>query len=249
MIRRVNDTRYVRVLEEDPDLGAGLAPEEFERARKVAVAVVDEVAPGPWSTTLPVTEPGTLGLLVIGGILGLEITAAERTNLELLGAGDVIRPWSGIGPEASVPRTAGWSVLAPARIALLDARFARAALAWPEITAALMERLVLRNRRQNFLLAVHALPRLEERLQLVLWHLADRWGRVTSAGVVVEVPLTHQALSQVVGASRPSVSTALGHLRAQGRIEPSTGGWLLHGESPALLKPLREQVALPPGRV
>ena len=245
----MSGSSYVRVLEEDPDLGAGLEPRELQRARQVAVAVVEEHSPGPWSTDLPVTEPGTLGLLVLDGLLGLEVTAAGRTSLEVVGWGDLIRPWSGIGAEASVPRTAGWSVLAPARLALLDARFARSALAWPEIAEGLVERLVLRSRRQNFLLAVHALPRLEERLQLVLWHFADRWGRVTSEGVLVDLPLTHHALSQVVAASRPSVSTALGHLRAQGRLEQAGDGWVLHGDPPALLKPLHEQVALSTGKV
>jgi CRP/FNR family transcriptional regulator, cyclic AMP receptor protein len=237
--------RYVRVLDEDPDLGAELTAEQLERARTVALAPVEEHEPGAWSTDFQVSEPGALGLLVLEGLIGVQITTEQRTNLELLGAGDVIRPWVELGPETSVPATVAWTIRTPSRVAFLDARFARASLAFPEIVATLMNRLVLRVRGLSLLLAVSAVPRLPERVLLALWHFADRWARVTPEGVELRLPLTHEDLSHVVAASRPSVSTAIGQLRAEGLLRSlEGGGWLLSGEPPPRLHELRRQVAL-----
>jgi CRP/FNR family transcriptional regulator, cyclic AMP receptor protein len=240
---------YVRVLDEDPDLGADLAPDQLERARAVALAPVEEHEPGEWSTDFRVSEPGALGLLVLEGLIGAQITTEQRTNLELLGEGDVIRPWVELGPETSVPAEVAWRIRTPSRVAFLDARFARASLAFPEIVATLMNRLVLRVRGLSLLLAVSAVPRLPERVLLALWHFADRWARVTPDGVELRLPLTHEDLSHVVAASRPSVSTAIGQLRADGLLRPlEGGGWLLSGEPPPRLHELRRQVALPAQR-
>jgi CRP/FNR family transcriptional regulator, cyclic AMP receptor protein len=237
--------RYVRVLDEDPDLGAALGPDRFERARRVAVAPVEEHQPGAWSTEFGVNEPGALGLLVLDGLIAVQITTEQRTNLELLGEGDLIRPWVEFGPETSVPSKIVWTVRTPSRVAFLDARFGRASLAFPEVVAALMDRLVLRVRGLSLLLAVSAVPRLPERLLLALWHFADRWARVTPGGVELRLPLTHEDLSHVVAASRPSVSTALGQLRADGLLRPlEGGGWLLSGEPPGRLDELRRQAAI-----
>ena len=240
--------RQVRVLDEDPDLGGALTRERFEQARQVVVAPVEEYEPGPWSTGFDVSQPGALGLLVLEGLISVQITAERRTNLELLGAGEVIRPWAELGP-GSVPATQDWTVRVPARVAFLDARFARATLAFPEIVAKLMDRLVVRARGLSLLLALNAIPQLHDRVLLALWHFADRWARVTPQGVELRLPLSHADLSHIVGASRPSVSGAIGQLRAEGLLEAIPGGgWLLLGEPPPDLHELRMQVALPAKR-
>jgi CRP/FNR family transcriptional regulator, cyclic AMP receptor protein len=49
----------------------------------------------------------------------------------------------------------------------------------------------------------------------------------------VSLSLPHRTLAGMVGARRPSVTTALGRLTAQGAIERrSDGGWILHGQPP-----------------
>jgi len=62
-------------------------------------------------------------------------------------------------------------------------------------------------------------PRLERRLLLKLRQLADRWGVVTSAGVRLDLRVTHQELADMVGAARESVTLAFGRLQEQGEIE------------------------------
>src|SRR5918998_361959 len=59
-------------------------------------------------------------------------------------------------------------------------------------------------------LAISHHQRVDDRLMLTLWHLAERWGRVRREGIVVPLPLSHQRLADLVGAQRQSVTTAMG---------------------------------------
>jgi hypothetical protein len=77
------------------------------------------------------------------------------------------------------------------------------------------------------------MPRVDARVQALLWHLADRWGHVTLDGVVVPARLTHDMIGRLVGAHRPSVTTALSELTRSGRISRLPHGWLLTGDPPA----------------
>ena len=68
----------------------------------------------------------------------------------------------------------------------------------------------------------------------LLWHLADRFGRVRPDGVALQIPLKHATMAKLLAATRPSVSSALVDLASRGEIERLPGGgWLLKGEPPA----------------
>jgi hypothetical protein len=57
---------------------------------------------------------------------------------------------------------------------------------------------------------------------------------VVKDGVVVSLRLSHRTLAGMVGARRPSVTTALGQLMARGEIERRDDGeWVLKGRPPA----------------
>ena len=75
-------------------------------------------------------------------------------------------------------------------------------------------------------------PRVDRRLHWLFWQLADRWGRTGTEGVTIEVPLTHSLLGELVAARRPSVTTALSSLAAEGKVERDGGSWLLRGGPP-----------------
>jgi hypothetical protein len=66
-----------------------------------------------------------------------------------------------------------------------------------------------------------------------LWELADRFGRVTPSGVVMEIRLTQELLSYLACAQRSSVSTALTRLERDGRVRRESTRWMLLGEPPA----------------
>jgi CRP-like cAMP-binding protein len=151
--------------------------------------------------------------------------------VEILGDGDLIRPWDD-DEFAFAPVESEWTVISPTRLAVLDDRFARATAGCPAFTAAIMSRYVRRSRWLMLQLAVGHHRRLDARLLLMLWNLADRFGRVRAHGVLLPLPLKHELLGRLVGARRPSVTSALGTLTRTGAIERPAEGWLLHRPDP-----------------
>ncbi|MGZ6696318.1 MAG: helix-turn-helix domain-containing protein, partial [Solirubrobacteraceae bacterium] len=57
-------------------------------------------------------------------------------------------------------------------------------------------------------------------------------------GVRLPLALPHRTLATLVGARRPSVTTALSGLARDGLVERTPEGWLLHGD-PAVILPAR----------
>ncbi|MBA2506936.1 MAG: Crp/Fnr family transcriptional regulator [Thermoleophilaceae bacterium] len=234
------------VLHEDPDLGAAIPAEDRLLSARASVARVHSFSEGELEIPAKMEASDTLGLLLLDGFLGGFVEVEGRSNLELLGAGDVTQPWVHGHPNVSVRRDIAWRVLTPTRVAVLDGEFMRRISPWPQVAAALFNRGILRARNLTFLLAVNALPRIDERVLLLLWHLADRWGRVTSEGVSLELPLTQGQISMMIGAQRPSVTTAISQLREEGRLESVTRGvWLLRPPPPGLLVDIKGRVGLP----
>lgn len=235
------DDLHVRVLERDPELAHGLDPEQQALAARHLVARMRHVEPGEWSGPWEgERDPGgSIGALVLDGLILRIQRIGTVTAAELLGSGDILRPWVTGHEGSSLPAAARWQVLQPTTVALLDRRFAAVAGRWPEVVSALMERSVQRARLLAFQMAIGNVRRIDARLLLLFWRLADRWGRVTSDGVVVPLRLTHGWLAHLVGAQRPSVTTALGNLAGAGRVERlEDGSWLLRGDPPDIADPL-----------
>jgi CRP-like cAMP-binding protein len=239
----------IRLLEAQPDLAEGLAGDDLAEARQHLVALLDSIDAGPWEPAgrYPL-DSASFGLLVVDGVLARDVELGGRCCSELLGPGDLLRPWEYDEGEPSVPSVSTWHVLEPARVAVLDGRFARVACRYPELVSKLIGRGLRRSRWLSILLTISSMPRVDARLQALLWHLADRWGHVTLDGVVVPVPLTHDMIGRLVGAHRPSVTTALSELTRNERIRRLPDGWLLLGDPPAVpvqsAAPRRRRAAL-----
>jgi len=236
----------VRVLEVDPDLAESLEAdsEALALARAAAVARVDLLEVGDWNGAEDYpASAGHLGLLILDGLLARTVQVGKRACAELLGPGDFLRPWVEFAPNSSVPMEAHWTVVDEVRVAVLDRRFAATIARFPEVAAAILDRVMLRSRWLAFNLAVCHLKRIETRVLVVLWHFADRWGRVGPDGVRVPIRITHQLLASVVGSQRPSVTTALSALKREGLVERlPDGSWLLHGEPPQELGRVQDSV-------
>lgn len=217
----------VSVLDADPDLGAGLAGEALATARRELVVATRGLPRGSWAPDDGEPPGGALGLLVLEGLLTRSLTLGGRTTTELLGAGDVLRPWEHADLAAPVPAEHGWCVLVPATLALLDRRFTAAAGHYPEVVAAIAGRMLGRSRALVLQSSLRQVPRVDGRVLLLLWQLAERWGRVGPDGVLVPLRLTHETLGELVGARRPSVTTALTHLAELGLVTRRADGWLL----------------------
>lgn len=215
----------VTVLDADPGLRAGLTATALAHARREALAPLLCVSPGMWRWRRVGHDPtGDLGLLVLDGLLTRCEAIGELEYTELLGAGDILRPWAE-EPHSTLLTVSSWRVITPARLAHLDRDFAMRVRQWPEIHAALLDRATMRSSSLGVSLVIHRVVRVEERLRLMLLHLANRWGRVTSEGIVLPIPLTHHSLACLIGARRSPVSVALGNLRREGAVHRNPEGW------------------------
>jgi CRP/FNR family transcriptional regulator, cyclic AMP receptor protein len=225
----------VRLADVDPSLFAGLEGRELEDARARAVVPAVTLPRGPWenpSDLIAEDLDACLGVLVLDGVLLHTVVVGTDPRSELIGPGDLVRPWQE-DEVASVPFEVRWEVILPARLAVLDERFAALASRWPKLTLALVCRLVRRSRWLTLQLAIADLRRVDERLMVFFWHVADRWGRVGPEGVTVPLPVTHEVLAQLVCAQRPTVTTALKRLADEGRLSRKRDRtWLLAPEPP-----------------
>ncbi|HWG09350.1 MAG TPA: Crp/Fnr family transcriptional regulator [Solirubrobacteraceae bacterium] len=233
----------VSILEYDPELAEDLSDDDLAIARPQLVADVRRYARGTWTFDPDdFDHVANLGLLIVKGLLARRVTVGDHTSAELLGPGDVLQPWLLIDADQSVAVQVGWEVLQPVQAAMLHRRFCALADKWPEIKAAISRRIVRRAHRLAFQLAICNLRPLDDRLLLVLWQLADRLGKVTPEGVLLDFPLTHDLLAAMVGARRPSVSVAVGRLTDQGQVRPRPRSrWLLLEQPPAELQERHER--------
>jgi CRP/FNR family cyclic AMP-dependent transcriptional regulator len=235
-------TSVIRVVDAFPELVRNLDDERAELARRHALATLEVLTPGVWQPEMEIQRaPGHLGLLVIDGLLTRDVTLGSTVATEIVGRGDILRPADHDGESAPVPFGVRWTVLEPTRLAILDRRFSMVVGHWPETIEVLMRSALRRTHSLALHLAVCHLRRVDARLLVVLWHIADRWGRVEPDGVHVPLRLTHQTLGRLVGAQRPSVTTALRQLTQAGRVaRTEDGGWLLQGQPPDTLERMRE---------
>ena len=154
-----------------------------------------------------------------------------RRCCELLGHGDVMRPWQWDDEGSHVRAEVGWVVLEPTRLAVLDhglvqriaplARAGRRALQ-PRDAARPPPRGRARHRAPPARRATGCCSRSGTS--------RSAGGASRADGVVVPLPLGHQRLADLVGAHRPSVTTAMGELARAGTLSRrENGDWVLHG--------------------
>lgn len=239
-------TDLISIVDADPDLGELLDEPQRERARREALTRLRRLSPGDWDAANAI-EPDMhhRGFLIVDGLLSREVVVLGRGCVELLGAGDVLRPWRWDTDGAQVHAEVGWVVLEPSALAVLDHGLVVRMAPWPQLGVELFARGTRRAHSLAVVLAIAHHQRVEDRLLLTLWHLAERWGRVATEGVVVPLPLSHQRLADLVGAHRPSVTTAMGELVRAGALSRRTDGiWILHGTPPAQLRPHRLVAAM-----
>jgi CRP/FNR family transcriptional regulator, cyclic AMP receptor protein len=227
----------VRVLECDRDLGAFLEPSSFQRACMTCTAELISARPGPvWPPEVdPREQAGHAGFLLLSGTLLHRLRLAGRNTVELLGPGDVVRPWPAPDDFGDLLNPGRWELLGEVALAGLDRVFGQQASAWPGLSAALAQRRERRLRSVLLRLAAAQIPALETRLRVVLWDLADRFGRVDRDGVLLPLRLHHDVLAGLTCASRESVGRALGALAQHGAVRRDPLGWrLAEGPPPEL---------------
>jgi len=221
-----------QVLREDPELAEAIPPERRSQAIRDCTAREIVVASAEDEARMP---EGGIGLLMLEGLLVRRVGIDERFGAELLGEGDLLRPWQDERDVELLPLQTGWSVVEPAHLAVLDRDFVQHLCAYPELVCTFVARAMERARHLSVNMAIVKQPRVEDRLHMLFWHLAGRWGRVRSDATVLPVRLTHAVLAQLVAARRPTVSTALSELARRGLVANKDDEWLLTGEAPVEL--------------
>jgi CRP/FNR family transcriptional regulator, cyclic AMP receptor protein len=223
--------RWERLLDLDSDLAEALGDEEAELARdRVGVATV-RLSAGSWRPDDLIAQfRRAFALMVCDGLIVRELDLAGTLTTDLLGPGDILA--LGEASEPLLLTGEHWHVSAGATVAILDDRVLPALHAWPALSSRLIARAARQAARGAEQRAISQLPRVELRIRALLWHLAERWGRVGPTGVVVPLELTHGALGHLVGARRPTVTLALGELTRDGAVvRRGDGAWVLRADS------------------
>jgi hypothetical protein len=235
----------VRLLDADPELGRWLTPDEVVAARERSVVPVLRLRAGPWTPPPRRGARTDLGFLVLDGLLARDEELCDIVCMELIGPGDLVQPWTQRPEEALVPRRVSLLALERTSVAMLGPSFVAALQRWPALHDALLDRAM---RHCAWLSTEHALCQLgsvDNRLLVLFWHLAERWGRVVPGGVAVPLPLSHATLGHLAGARRPTVTLALKRLCADGRLtRRSDRTWIVRGRPPeALRRPAARRAA------
>ena len=185
----------------------------------------------------PERIPRTLGAVVVllDGLVARTTTIDEGSSAELLGAGAVLSP-PGSGRQEGLGLLGyqiRYEALETSRVGIVGPELLAGLAEQPELVAAL---LTGRGRTDAERAAMQALARLtgvDRRLLALFRLLAARHGRQTPEGIAVPVAIPHRLLAELVGARRPTVTTALRSLRHSGELRRlQDGTWLLRERGP-----------------
>src|ERR1019366_472080 len=191
-----------RVLAEDRGLAEAIPVEHRERAIAECIAKTVSIPEGLWSGADTPAPGDGIGLLVLDGLLIRRVGIDQGLGAELLGEGALLRPWQGEDEPPTLPQTTGWRVLQPTRMAVMDEAFARRIGRYPQLSARLVGRALARSRNLAVNMAIVHQSRVDVRLRMLFWHMAGRWGKVRSNGVILPLTLTHNVLADLVAARR-----------------------------------------------
>ena len=227
----VSPAGRVALLDVDPDLAAAIPADRIAALRNELTTAVYRlpraVMPEPPART---SGDAHLGYLILKGLLLREVAVCGRPTAELLGPGDLVRPWTSDSADL-LPVRVKWTVLEQALLADLGAAFTARLSGRPELVEALIARSVGRAEALAVQRSIASHVRVDVRVLAFLWHLAERFGVVVPGAVRINVPLTHSVLARLVGARRPTVTTALQRLVHLGYLSRDARAFVLSGDA------------------
>jgi CRP-like cAMP-binding protein len=225
------DDGLIDLLARDRDLSRRLAEQGASPPDGALMAPTLCLDRGPWKAGSAAPEGDHLGFLVLDGLIGRRCFVPDRgRSLELLGRGDLLRPWQ--EDPASFSQTS-WTVFERSSIAVLEGPAVAPARDMPEFLEALTERALQRSRRLAVSSAIANTVGVDDRILLVLWLLAELWGENRAEGALIPHRLSHQTLADLVGARRPTVTLAVRALTERGLLDRAESGeWILLGSPP-----------------
>jgi CRP-like cAMP-binding protein len=172
--------------------------------------------------------PDAFDFLIVEGVVIKQTVLHRRAALELLGAGDVLAPPLTAIRQLESRAQSRYLAHGPVSLAALETHFRLAARRWPGIADFLHDRLGQQTHRASMHLAMLHQPRVEDRITTLFADLAERFGRMSGGGILVDLPLTHDLIGGLVGSRRPTVTLALQKLSADGMLKRHGGNrWTL----------------------
>ena len=214
----------IGLFEVDPDFARYVPLEDRPRAEHVRLPVT-ELAAGEVDVRALLRSGGAFAAILVDGMLVQSMRLEGRSGLRLLGPG-AIMSLAATAPSMLVDDSDVRATV-PTRVVLLGRDFLVASRHWPWLVAGLNARHADQSRALANQLMICQLPRVDDRLLAIMWLLADSWGRVSSAGTMLPIQLTHSVLGGLIGARRPTVSLALRALTDSGSLVRQSDGWLL----------------------
>jgi hypothetical protein len=210
-----------------PELEREMDPDHLELARRALRVRTWKLERGHWITDG--LEQQGLGFLITKGFLARRVDLGKARSFEPLGPGDIVCPWQ---EDAVSFARSRFEVIKDAEIVDLTDELVSRAARFKGILPALFERGVRRSRYMAVFGAIDGVVGVEDRLNLLFWGLAERWGEFRDGHVYLPVAFHHEALAQLIAARRPSVSTALSRLQDAGELRRVEDGWFLFGSPP-----------------
>lgn len=157
--------------------------------------------------------PGIMLYIIESGyvrVFSLGRTGQELT-FEIFGGGDVFGELSILDDKL---HSASAITLAPSVVWLLPkSTMDRLLDAYPQVGKEMIRILVKRVRSRALYTEAMTFQDVQGRVAYCLLNLADQFGRSTSEGMEIDLPLTQVDLSAIVGVTRESVNKALSSLR------------------------------------
>jgi CRP/FNR family cyclic AMP-dependent transcriptional regulator len=171
------------------------------------------------------------GVLLLDGFVTHAVTVGRRRGTQL-GQGDVIQRWVPVPEDTTISVEDDWRVLQSAQFAVLGAEFLSAVSGYPDVLAEVLGRVARRTRRLAIQAAISEIHGMSARVLMLLWHLAEAWGKRGPDGYLLRLPISHETIGQMIGAHRSSVSSAIAGLVRTGELVAGRHSWLLLGRPP-----------------
>lgn len=160
-------------------------------------------------------------ILVTGRVKIFELTAEGKEVIlwfcsagELFGIADALTA-NEIGPRRVNAQSCGYTEL----LSVNYQDFLQFVKENPKVSLPLLQLLSYRLREITEVLSDITSVDVASRVIKLLHRLGERHGRRVENGIFVELPVTHQEMADMIGASRQTVTTVLGDLRRQGFIQ------------------------------
>ncbi|MEU9117267.1 Crp/Fnr family transcriptional regulator [Streptomyces sp. NPDC048483] len=168
-------------------------------------------------------DPGTQVILLVAGSTLITLAGAngQRTLLAVRGAGELLGDLAVLDAQ---PRTASVIAAEPCRVHIIPAADFLAFVQKHDLLASLLRHAIARVREAETVRLELATAAVPVRLAAALGRLVDA---ASATGSPYVVRLTQAELSQLIGASRNAVGSAIKPWREQGWLDTEAGGGLL----------------------